>query len=143
MALASAAVRTTNVTVSTSTLEIFTSASGGYRLLELGITINAATATVFGFGKPAAIGVTPAGGGGMLFEDQGNSSSPTSNTALSWATAPTSPSPFQRRVSLPATIGAGIIWTFPRGYNCLKSNSLTVFNITASSAADIWVVIDE
>ena len=48
-----------------------------------------------------------------------------------------------RRLATPATIGAGIIWTFPRGYYLAPSASLVIFNITATVACDCWIVIDE
>lgn len=143
MAIYSLANRTSNVTVSNSTLEIIGAASIGYRLLELGISINAATASVFGFGTPAAIGITPTTPVTVLAEDGGNTTAGNTTTALAWGTGPTSPTNFQRRVSLPATIGAGIIWTFPRGVFALKATTRVLYNITANSVADVWVVVDE
>ncbi|SRR6266704_1406 len=143
MSIYSVSNRTSNVTIATATLEVIGGANLGYRLLELGLTINAATATVFGLGTPAAIGVTPAGGATVLTEDAGNSAAGNTVTALSWATGPTVPANFYRRVSLPATIGAGIIWTFPRGIAVLKAKSLVLWNITVPSVADAWVVVDE
>jgi hypothetical protein len=143
MAIYSLANRTSNVTVSTSTLEIIGASGLGYRLLELGMTINAATASAFGFGTPAATGVTPTSPVTVLAEDAGNTATGNTTTALAWATAPTVPTNFYRRVSLPATVGAGIIWTFPRGIIVLKTKSTVLYNISATSVADVWVVVDE
>ena len=117
----------------------------GYRLLELGITINAATASVFGLGRPAAIGITPTSPATVLAEDGGNTATGNTTTALAWGTAPTAPTNFFRRVSLPATIGAGFIWTFPRGIVVLKALTSVLWNPSAgsNSVADVWCVVDE
>jgi hypothetical protein len=48
-----------------------------------------------------------------------------------------------RRVSLPATIGAGIVWTFPRGFQVLKAKTLVGMNIATPAVLDVWFVIDE
>jgi hypothetical protein len=143
MAIYSLAVRTTGASVTTPALEVIGAAAIGYRLLELGMSINAATASVYGYGRPAAIGVTPTTPVAVLAEDGGNTTAGNSTTALAWGTAPTAPTNFLRRVSLPATVGAGIIWTFPRGIVVLKALTSVLWNITANSVADVWVVVDE
>ena len=143
MAIYSLANRTSNVTTANATLEAIAAAAIGYRLLELGMTINAATASAFGFGTPAATGITPTTPVTVLAEDAGNTAAGNTTTALAWSTGPTIPANFYRRVSLPATIGAGIIWTFPRGISVLKTKSLILWNLSAVSAADVWIVVDE
>lgn len=143
MSIYSLAVRTTQTTTANTCLEIIGGTNLGYRLLELGMTINAATASVFGYGTPAATGVTPTTPVTVLSEDAGNSAAGNSTTALAWGTGPTVPTAFLRRVSLPGTVGAGIIWTFPRGVSVLKTKSTTVWNLTVNSVADIWIVVDE
>lgn len=111
----------------------------------MGTTINAATASVFGFGRPGATGITPTSPQTVLAEDGGNTAAGNTTTALAWGTAPTVPANFFRRVSLPATIGAGIIWTFPRGINVLKTLSTVLWNPSggSNSVADAWCVVDE
>lgn len=143
MAIYSLANRTSNTTTANPNLEIIAASAIGYRLLEVGLTINAATASVFGFGTPAATGVTPTTPVTVLAEDAGNTSAGNTTTALAWATPPTVPTAFYRRVSLPATIGAGIMWTFPRGVGVLKTKTLVTWNLSTTSVADIWVVVDE
>ena len=145
MAIYSLANRTSAVATATPCLEVIAGANLGYRMLEFGITINSATASVFGFGRPAAIGVTPTSPQTVLAEDGGNTATGNTTTALAWGTAPTTPANFFRRVSLPATIGAGIIWTFPRGVVVLKANTTVLWNPSASSnsVADVWNVVDE
>ena len=48
-----------------------------------------------------------------------------------------------RRWNSAATIGVGIIWTFPRGLIVPVSASLVVFNITTVVACDANIAIDE
>lgn len=114
-------------------------------MLELSLTISAATASTFGFGRPAAIGITPTSPVTVLAEDGGNTAAGNTTTALAWGTGPTVPANFFRRISLPATIGAGIIWTFPRGIVVLKALTSVLWNPSggSNSAADVNVVVDE
>ena len=143
MAIFAISIRTVGANSNSSAMEIRAGANNAYRLLELGITINAGTASVFGFGAPAAAGVTPSSNSTVQAEDAGNTTAGNTVVAPSWSTSPTNPTNFLRRVSLPATIGAGIVWTFPRGRTTLKSNTDTLQNIVTGSVADVWVVLDE
>lgn len=143
MAIYSGAVRTTQGTAANPTLEIIASSVVTPRLLELGISQAAATAGVFGFGRPAAIGVGPTSPVTVIAEDQNGPTGQTSS-ALAWGTtAPTVPTVFFRRVSCPNTIGAGIIWTFPRGLILQVSKTVVVWIIATAPVADIWFVLDE
>lgn len=144
MAIASAAVRTSNTTTNNANTEIIGSAGGAFKAMECGISAAAATTAVFGMGVPAAIGVGPTSPAAFVFEDGGNTSTPSTTSALAWGTSsPTNPTVYSRRVSLPATIGAGVIWTYPRGFAVLKAKTLTTSNIGTTVAADVWWVIDE
>jgi hypothetical protein len=142
MAIFSLANRTTNITIANACLEIRTGAADRPRIMEIGISINAATASVFGLGRPAAIGITPTAPVTVPGEDPIDTFS-TVQTALAWGTGPTAPVLFFRRISLPATVGAGVIWTFPAGLLISPSSSMVIWNITATSVADIWVVINQ
>jgi len=142
MAIYSLGVRTTNVTTANACFELRTAATDRARLLELGITLAAATASTFGFGRPAAIGVTPTSPVTWLAEDPAEPAG-TAQTALAWATGPTIPAAFFRRLGLPATIGTGIIWTFPRGLALAISSSVILWNLSAMGASDVYVVGDE
>ena len=144
MAIASASVRTSNVTINNASVEIIASSTLAYKLMEFGTSNNTATSSILGFGVPAAIGVTPTTPAALVFEDGGNTSTPGTTTALAWGTSPTNPTVYSRRVTLPATIGAGIVWTFPRGFAVLKAKTLTLSNIVATPAVqDAWLVLDE
>ena len=143
MALFSVAVRGSAGTTTAAQAEFIAGANNAYSMKEIGFTINAATASVFGFGKPAATGITPGTTSTVQAEDSGNTTAGNTTIALTWGTGPTVPANFLRRVTLPATVGAGIVWTFPRGRNVLKTVSDVLWNITTNSVADIWFVVDE
>lgn len=143
MAIASASVRTTNSTISNANTELIASATNAYKLMECGLAQVTGTASTYGFGVPAAIGVVPTSPAATVFEDGGNTSTPGTTTALAWSTSPTNPTVYSRRVNTPATVGAGVVWTFPRGFAVLKAKSLVINNITTSVVCDTWFVLDE
>lgn len=137
-------VRTTNGTNAEAAVEIITGATPGRaKLLEIGIFAAAATAATFGLGIPQAVGVTPAGLVDFEPEDPNDVlASGVLRAALSWGTSPTIPAKFYRRIALPATIGTGVIWTFPKGLTLPVSNSLVVWNGAANPVADIYAVFE-
>jgi hypothetical protein len=111
--------------------------------LEFHAFNGAATASFYALGRPAAIGVTPTSPVTVLAEDPAEAAG-TLNTAVAWGTGPTVPANFFRAILLPATIGTGVIWTFPRGLVIAISSSLVLWNLAASSAVlDTVVVGDE
>jgi len=63
-------------------------------------------------------------------------------TALTWGTPPTRTNDL-RRLTCPATIGAGIIWTFPRGILINATNSIDMWIIATAPVCDVWITIDE
>lgn len=143
MALASFAVRTTNAGNAAAVWEIRTSSARKATLLELGFFCNAATASVYGLGTPAAIGVTPTSPQDFLPEDPSFVfATGTVQSALAWATGPTVPANFFRRWSGPATIGAGVIWTFPKGIAIAVSSSIILWGFATSSVVDAYAVLD-
>lgn len=141
MAVCSVANRTTATSAAAASLEVRTNASLRARLLEVGLTQNAATAGVYGLGRPAAIGITPTTPVTLLGDDSNDTATVT--TALAWGTGPTVPTAFFRRVTCPATVGAGVLWIFPRGIIIPVSSSVVVWIIATAPVCDIWVVEDE
>jgi hypothetical protein len=142
MARYSLANRTTNVTIANATTELRTASTDRALLAEMHAFLTAATASVFGIGRPAAIGVTPTSPITWLAEDPADPAG-TAQTALAWGTGPTVPANFFRRLGLPATIGAGFILNFPRGLIIAVSSSLVLWNISATGVCDVNVVGDE
>lgn len=130
-------------TTGVASTEIRSAATIKPKLMELGISQVAATASLFGFGRPAAIGVTPTTPVTVLDEQDGNGPVGLTTTAVAWATPPTVPTAFLRRLATVAAIGAGIIWTFPRGLGIPISNSVVVWNAGTNSIVHVYGVLDE
>jgi hypothetical protein len=142
MAIYSLANRTAVGTISVAPIELRSSSTKRIKVLEIHVVMAAATASIFGVGRPAAIGVTPTTPINLLAEEPSDPTA-TATTAMAWATPPTVPANFFRRINLPATIGAGQILTFPRGLIIPISSSLILWNITATGVADVTFVVDE
>ena len=141
MSISSLGLRTTNFTTTQACWELRTAAGSRPRVLEISIIQATATAESLGLGRPQAIGITPVN---VLFQadDPGDAAS-VQNASLSWATSPTVPLIFHRRWNSAATVGVGIVWTFPRGLVVPVSSSLVVWNITTAVACDVNCALDE
>ena len=142
MSLASAAVRTSNVTISNANVELRTTAGVVARVLEHSVIQLTGTASTYGLGRPAAQGITP-GTITTFVRDNSNDPACVTTLNLTWGTSPTAPTTFHRRTNTAATIGVGIVWTFPAGLAVPVSASLVNFNVTASVATDSNWAIDE
>lgn len=141
MAISSLGQRTTNFTIAQACVEWRSPATVRPKILEISIIQATATAQSLGLGRPQAIGVTPVN---VLFQkDDPNDPASVMNGSLTWGTSPTVPLIFHRRWNGAATIGVGIIWTFPRGLTFPISSSMVIWNITASIANDANCVVDE
>lgn len=123
-------------------VEILASATVSARLLEIGLSGSGAVLGFIGFGIPQVAGVTPGGLVTLQAEDQNG---PAGNTrlALSWATQPQAPRTFLRQAEISGVIGAGVVWTFPLGLILPISKTAVVWNISAATQMDTWVVADE
>lgn len=142
MAIYSHAARTSSGTTGTAAWELRSTATDRLYVLEIGVFLAAATASTYAIGRPAAIGVTPTSPVTVLAEDPAAPAG-TGTTALAWGTGPTVPTAFFRRVSFPATIGSGVIWTFPRGLIIPVSSSLVLWNAATNGVVDVYAVIDD
>ena len=136
-------VRTVDGTAAKASWEIRTAATPGRaKVLEIGFFLVAATASQIGLGRPAAIGITPTTPVNFLPEDPNDViASGVVQSSLAWATGPTVPTAFLRRISLPATIGTGVIWTFPKGITIPVSSSLILWNVGTNSLLDAYAVV--
>lgn len=131
-------------TIAVAQAELRAAATDTIYVYEIGVSLTAATASSIGIGRPANNGSVA---GGTLTLGQGNSQDDAAAVGgvitTGWTTAPTAPTVFLRRVGLPAAIGNGVIWTWPRGLRVKQGTSLVVWNITASSIANIHLVFEE
>jgi hypothetical protein len=100
------------------------------------------TASSYGLGRPAALGITP-GTITTFVRDNSNDPACVTTLNLTWGTSPTAPTTFHRRTNTAATIGVGIVWTFPAGLTVPVSGALVNFNVTATVATDSNWAIDE
>lgn len=142
MSLASLALRTSNVTINQAPFQLLTTAAVKCRVLELSLVQVTGTASSYGFGRPAAAAVTPGTTSTFQRDDSADPACVTT-VSLTYGTSPTNPTNMHRRWNSAATVGVGIVWTFPRGIVVPVSGALTVANITASVALDVNLAIDE
>lgn len=97
-------------------------------LMEWGTFLGAATASSFSLRRSTSLGTrtTPVA---LLGEDP-NAPTLTGITlvdmAVAFAAEPAEATEAFRRIGLPATIGVGVIWTFPRGLQIPASGSLVL-----------------
>ena len=140
MAIQSQAQRTSGTTIANANYGIYPPATVRPRILELSIIQATGTAQSIGFGRPATIG-TPSGA--VLFQQE-EVADPTAvlNGHITWSAQPTAPTVYSRRWNSAATVGVGIVWTFPRGFVIPVSSAAVCWNITAAVAMDVNCVAD-
>lgn len=143
MGIYSLSQRTVSTTTANTSWEVIASAATKSRLLELTISQNGATAGVFGIGRPGSAGVTPTSPQTFLDEQDGGAPVGQTKAAVAWGTQPTVPTNFFRRLSCPATAGAGALLTFPRGLGIPASTTLVVWIIATAPVCDMSAVVDE
>lgn len=114
---------------------IHTGASYRARLLEIGLACNAATASSVGLIRPSNTPVATTSQLGQA-EDPADGAA-TVNVDTAWSTAPTIGTLFLRKFTLPATIGAGVIWSFPADKPLVipVSGWLVLWNFGASAGS--------
>jgi hypothetical protein len=143
MAIYSLAQRTTVTTIAAASWAALSPATNEAAVMEWGYINGAATACVVGLGRTANT-PTLTGGVAFLAEDEGRPTGLT-QSAVAFGTAPTVPTQFFRRFSMAALVGAGIVYTFPRGIVLpAGGQAICAWNITANSAVvDLHCVVDE
>lgn len=97
-------------------------------LRELGVTLQAATSTRLGLARATVVSATPTGN----FAGQAkNPLAPNSASTLvtGWTTIPTAGGTPFRRITLPAAIGAGFIWTWPADDPLIVGNGVAIGEI--------------
>lgn len=142
MAIYSLSLNTTVTTTGAAAMDLRASSANSPRIMEVGLNLTTATASTYGLGRS---GNTPTQTSPVLVQAE-NPGDPAgvSGCAVAWSVAPTVPTQFFRRVSLPATAGAGVIWTFPRGLVLAASGTMLLWNLaTNSNSTNVWWVVDE
>jgi hypothetical protein len=101
------------------------------KLLEIGLACNAATASNISLFRNTAAGYAASASSSVGQADSPIAAAGTSLVDTAWTTPPTVTAASRlMRYTLPATIGAGLIWTFPEG--------LFVRSATATDILVIW-----
>lgn len=137
-------------TTATAQAEVRAGAAKPMSLLEFGIFLNAATASLFTLGRP---GNTPAGGTAQtatlpVSQPSGGAASLGGIILSGWTTAPTvsAAGHTTRSLSLPAAIGNGIVFTWQMGEMMISPTTTTGFilwNAGTNSVARIYAKWDE
>lgn len=136
--------RTTNTTSGNAAMDVAISTGQRLAIREWLITLAAATASTYGLNRASALGTrtTPT----ALLQDDAADPAPTGimlvDSALAHSVQPTLASEYHERVSLPATIGTGILWTFPIPLKIAVSLSLVLQNLAANGVLDSRVTIE-
>lgn len=114
------------------------------RIFEISVFAETAVAGTVGIGRPATAGTSNANSGAIA-SGAGYDNTTGAGAALidtGWSVAPTAPTIPWKRAALPATIGAGIIWTFPQGI-VVPANGGTVIVWQYSAAAVTYSIAFE
>jgi hypothetical protein len=114
---------------------LHTGASIRCRIQEIGLFVNAATASSVGLIRPSNTPVATTSVLGLA-EDPADPVS-TINVDTAWSTAPTIGTQFLRRITIPATIGNGIVWSWPPGAELIVTTSswLVFWNFGAGAGS--------
>ena len=143
MAIYSGDFATTVTTTSAPAMDFRGGSANSPAVMEVAIVLAAATASTYWFTR-SANSPTQTGTTALLAE---NPADPTSSTtqAVTWSVAPTQSGAVFRRAVLPATIGAGVVYTFPRGFKIAAAAATAmVWNAATNSAnTNVRIVVDE
>lgn len=140
MAIQSQAVRTSGLTAANANFGIYPPSTVRPAVLEFSMVQVTGTAQSIGLGRPLTAG-TPSGPVLFQQDDPGDTASVV-NGHITWTLQPTAPPIFHRRWNSAATIGVGIVWTFPRGLVIAAAGAIVGWNITAAVAMDVNAVLD-
>lgn len=149
MAVFSVSITTPAAAAGAAYLNIRAASTARARIREIGAFCNAATSSSIGLIRTLTQGTPTTSVLGQV-QDVADAASVT-NIDSAWSSAPTiAATPiYLRKIVLPASIGAGIIWTFPPDTALLGTNTATGglllwnFGGSAGSALSAYVVWEE
>ena len=142
MAIYSLGLNTTVTTTGAAAMDLKSTAANSPKIMEVGLNLITATASTYAIGRS---GNVPTQTSPVLVQAE-NPADPAgqSGCAVAWSVAPSVPAQFFRRAGLPATAGAGFIFTFPRGLTLAISAAMLLWNLAVNSAsANAHWVVDE
>lgn len=114
---------------------------------EIGIFVASAPATgpTVGIGRPAANGSGTATGSLGQATDVADPAATSTLVTSFGTTQPTAPTNFMRRIALPPTIGAGVIWTWePNMFNMAVSSNLVLWQVSSLAVTyEVYIRFEE
>jgi len=137
MAIYSLSQRSTSTTSGNAASDMAVSTGARPRLMEMDLFLGAATASTFSLRRTSALG-TRTSPVALLGEDPADpalTGITLVDSAVAFSAEPTELTTKIRGVSFPATIGSGIIWTFPRGLPLAISLSFCIIHDATNAAA--------
>lgn len=107
------------------------------RIMEFAVFLGAATASTYGLNRGTSLGTrtSPLALGSEDPGDPALTGITLVDSAIAWTGQPGLASTDLRIVALPATIGVGMIWTFPRGLVLAISLPMVLVNRATNSAS--------
>ena len=141
MAIFSLALNSTVTTTGASAMDLL-AGTNSPKIMQIGMSLGVATASTYGLGRA---GNTPVQTSGVALLAEGlDSNAALSKLAVAWGTAPTVPANFFRRIGLPATVGAGVIWGFSYGLAVATATAMEFWNLaTNGNNINVYWVVDE
>lgn len=143
MAMYGLSQRTTATAAANASWEIRSTAGNKPKVMQMELAQVAATAGVYGVGRPGAIGVTPTSPQTFVDESDGNGATGQTTAAVAWGTGPTVPPNFNRRYACAAAIGVGFIAVFPGGLGIAVSSSVIIWIIATAPVCDVSAAVSE
>jgi hypothetical protein len=138
------AFTTAAAATNTALVDIRTASTDRVRVLEIGLFNTAATAATVSVERQTTLGTTST----TVVPQAGEPGDPAATVLIgtAWSSAPASTAVPLRRMTVPANIGGGVIWTF--GYGDLVipvSSSILVMNRGAATTGIMvgYFVLDE
>lgn len=113
------------------------------QIWEIGVFSTTAVAGEVGLIRPTVVGATFTSSAVGAAEDP-SSAAGVAVVDTAATTAPTIGTNYMRRIQFPATIGSGVIWTFPNGLWVPVSLSMALWQISAAAVTyDAYFCYDE
>lgn len=137
-----ASSKTTAATANVLIAQLRTSATRNARIYEIGVTIASAAGNTVRLNRPTAVGATFTSV--VPQAEDIVSGAPTTNLDTAATTPPTAASVDMRRMALPATVGAGVIWTWGKGLFVPISSAIALFQSAATAVTyEVYFVYEE
>jgi hypothetical protein len=139
MSIYSLAQTSTSTTSANCAADVASPTANGVRprLMEYGLFLGAAAASTFSLRRMSALGTrtTPTA---LIAEDVGDEALAgikLVDQAVAFSVEPTEFATKFRSIALPATVGVGVIWTFPRGIIIAQQLSVGIIHDATNAAS--------